>query len=261
MQLNNVGPEFGPGLKEFFAVAGVSEQQLKDDATRNFIYSFIDSHGGVDKAIQSIKAAPAAPTTKPNVTPAVTPAIPPNIPVRSHKQHNIPRPPPPLPPPPSSMVSSSAPVPPPPPPPPMIGVPIPPPMPSSIPTSNAGNQDNAVKSNNGARHAGGHLRNALMEQIRHGTQLNPVDAENDSLKSSGSSNGGGRDALLTQIRKGVELRKTEHSERKVCDVAAEGGMAAALKKALEMRQKMMNSDSEDESDSSCPDEEEWAECD
>ena len=100
-----------------------------------------------------------------------------------------------------------------------------------------------------------------MEQIRQGAKLNPVDAETDSVKSSGSSNGGGgggRDALLTQIRKGVELRKVEACEKKAADGPEPVGMAAALKKALEMRQKMMNSDSEDESGSSCPDEEEWA---
>lgn len=44
-----------PELKEFFNLAGVSEKQLKDDETRDFIYKFIENHGGVQKAIESAR--------------------------------------------------------------------------------------------------------------------------------------------------------------------------------------------------------------
>ena len=49
----------------FFKAAGVSEEQLRDDQTRQFIYNFLDQHGGVDKAIASIRSAPSAPKSHP----------------------------------------------------------------------------------------------------------------------------------------------------------------------------------------------------
>lgn len=124
----------------------------------------------------------------------------------------------------------------------------------------------------------GNDRNALLAQIRQGAKLKPVstDSDKDSGKSSVSSNGGGlkvvgkggggggRDALMNQIRNSgrSQLRPVAvNADRKPSQVLEPGGMAAALKKALEARQKMINSDSEDDSDSSCPDEEEWADDD
>lgn len=35
-------------MKSFFSKAGVSETQLQDQATRQFIYDFINTHGGFD---------------------------------------------------------------------------------------------------------------------------------------------------------------------------------------------------------------------
>lgn len=58
-----------PNLKKFFNHAGVSDSQLQDQDTRNFIYDFIREHGGVEAAIQEVRepmtsrsgAAPAPP--------------------------------------------------------------------------------------------------------------------------------------------------------------------------------------------------------
>jgi Wiskott-Aldrich syndrome protein len=38
-------------LKQFFSRAGVSEQELQDKETQDFIYEFIERHGGVDAAL------------------------------------------------------------------------------------------------------------------------------------------------------------------------------------------------------------------
>lgn len=47
----NKGLEFdavNPELKKFFDMVGVSEHQLRDQETREFIYNFIESHGGMN---------------------------------------------------------------------------------------------------------------------------------------------------------------------------------------------------------------------
>lgn len=41
-------------LKAFFSMAGVSDNDLNDCDTRNFIYDFIANHGGVERAKQEI---------------------------------------------------------------------------------------------------------------------------------------------------------------------------------------------------------------
>ncbi len=49
--LENVDPK----LKQFFSKAGVSERELADKETRDFIYDFIDKHGGLEAAIQEVR--------------------------------------------------------------------------------------------------------------------------------------------------------------------------------------------------------------
>ena len=41
-----------PNLKKFFHKAGVDEKALQDKDTRDFIYDFIDKHGGVEAALR-----------------------------------------------------------------------------------------------------------------------------------------------------------------------------------------------------------------
>ena len=45
--LENVDPK----LKQFFSRAGVSERELQDKDTRDFIYEFIERHGGMEAAL------------------------------------------------------------------------------------------------------------------------------------------------------------------------------------------------------------------
>ena len=83
-----------PKLKQFFSKAGVSERELQDKDTRDFIYDFIDKHGGIEAALLEVDrkassnkaAAAAAAAAASGTTPA--PAPPP-------RQSSIARPPPP----------------------------------------------------------------------------------------------------------------------------------------------------------------------
>ena len=43
-----------PKLKQFFSKAGVSERELQDKDTRDFIYDFIDKHGGIEAALLEV---------------------------------------------------------------------------------------------------------------------------------------------------------------------------------------------------------------
>ena len=47
-----------PNLKKFFHKAGVDKRVLQDKDTREFIYDFIDKHGGVEAAIREVNAQP-----------------------------------------------------------------------------------------------------------------------------------------------------------------------------------------------------------
>lgn len=38
-------------MREFFAVAGVTEAQLADRELREFIFAFLDGHGGIECAV------------------------------------------------------------------------------------------------------------------------------------------------------------------------------------------------------------------
>lgn len=110
--------------------AGVSEQQLQDKSTREFLYSFVNTHGGRDAVVKGIKVDTA--------NEAPPPAVPPRGPTRGSHFRNAPPPPlpqksnsvmarrpkpmdivPPKKPPPAPIPGSAPPAPPPPPPPPM----------------------------------------------------------------------------------------------------------------------------------------------
>lgn len=87
--LENVDPK----LKQFFSKAGVSEKELQDKETRDFIYDFIDKHGGIEAAMQEVDKRENISSSSATPTPSYSLA-----------------PPPPAPPPrQSSMVSSSRP--------------------------------------------------------------------------------------------------------------------------------------------------------
>lgn len=78
----------------FFFEAGVSESQLRNPQTRDFIYDFIDKHGGIDAIKEDVQASPTppplptrfrhAPPPPPpshNIPPTRSPAPPPPRPI------------------------------------------------------------------------------------------------------------------------------------------------------------------------------------
>ena len=64
LQMDNIDPD----VKKLFDDAGISEQDLTDEATSQFIYDFIENMGGVAAVKQQVKRAP--------VRQPVAPAIP-----------------------------------------------------------------------------------------------------------------------------------------------------------------------------------------
>lgn len=264
-------------LNTLFEMAMVTEKDLKEPGTRQFIYDFIAKNGGADM----IKGT-AAKTGH-----AATPAAPPAVPSREHTSGPPSRPPPTphphAPPPPNGSVPRSvpppppartgqtrapptplsngrmrstaspqaAPPPPPPPPPPSMGGGAPPPPPP-IPAASAANGIGG----GGAGGAGQDARGALLEQIRKGKALNHVDPETESTHST-HSNPDAREALLDQIRGGIRLKAVPDSARTSPSENKLEGLAGALARALQERAKACMPDDSDSSDDSDSEEDDW----
>ncbi|XP_030370784.1 neural Wiskott-Aldrich syndrome protein [Scaptodrosophila lebanonensis] len=268
------GNENDEMLNQFFAKAGVSENQLKDRDTRAFIYDFIQTNNVLASVKQEQVESPTEPTQH----------MPPPVPSRQHHAQNgnastqrtappppppVRQPPPPVPttvpgasrapappsrpppittaPPPSAPVTAPtvAPPPPPPPPPPMPPAEIP-----TIKTTLAPTQAAKVA----AAPAQPDPRNALMDAIRKGTTLKKVD---QSAVSTGS--GDSRSELMSEIRLGIELRPAANRELSTPRNSDDGengtdALADALRRALRKREEVMQS-SDDESESSTNDDE------
>ncbi|XP_068155283.1 actin nucleation-promoting factor WASL [Drosophila tropicalis] len=261
-------------LNSFLVKAGVSESQLNDRETREFIYDFIQHNNVLASVTQEAEKSPTD----------STPHMPPPVPSRHHHSQNgnqrsapppppsrnppppIPttvpganRPPPPpsrpppinvAPPPPPAPVSAPAAAPPPPPPPPPAACappPPPPPMPVGeipiITTTHTPSQ--AAKAP--IQPAMPDPRNALMDAIRKGTTLKKVDT---AALSTGS--GDSRSDLMSEIRTGIELKPaTQRELGNQRDSGNEGtdALANALRRALAARGNAIHSD-DDESESS-----------
>ena len=284
--VTNITPEY----KKFFEFAGVTEKQLQLPNIRSFLYDFVDKRGGIQVCLQDMdqhlsqKQAPSLPPQLQSQSwNAPPPGVPPPLPTRTphHRTQAPPPPPPPMnppvtkppqsappppPPPPPATLGVMAPPPPPPPPPPPSGgsgpppPPPPPPPPASGPMMNSaprsGDENRSLNANGGG---GLDARSALMDAIRNGAKLNRVDQESLSSKSN-SSGDTGRDALLSEIRKGTQLKPvgTTGLERPAVQARPIGGIAGALAKALEERQRALQGTS-DESDASSdtPSDDEW----
>lgn len=259
-------------LSTLFEMAMVTESDLKEPGTRQFIYDFIAKNGGADMikgtAGKAGAAAPPAPpavpsrehTTGPPTRPpphphppngAVPRAMPPPPPVRTGQPR---APPTPL----SngrarSAASPQAAPPPPPPPPPPLGMGgAPPPPPPAAPVMPAANGIGAGLGGGGGQDA----RGALLEQIRKGKPLNHVDPETESTHST-HSNPDSREALLDQIRGGVQLKSVPDSARISPSENKLEGLAGALARALQERAKACMPDDSDSSDDSESEEDEW----
>ncbi|KAM3960160.1 LOW QUALITY PROTEIN: actin nucleation-promoting factor WAS [Aphomia sociella] len=247
-------------MLSFLTMAGVSDSQLKDHATRHFIYDFIHRNGGIDAVKEEIydtkkpnKGYPPLPAAGPPVPARGPPTQPPLPPSRA------PPPParavPPPPPPPASLVPPRNPPPPrpiqppssappsvPPPPPPTLGVPPPPPpapAPPPPPPPAAAPPPPPMPDNTAVP---GDARAALMESIRNGNKnLKHVEvpAKTDDSRSN----------LLSEIRQGVELRSVARPEKQEPRGPHPDGLAGALARALAIRSGAIHSDSDSNSDS------------
>ncbi|CAH1724118.1 actin nucleation-promoting factor WASL-like [Aphis gossypii] len=215
-----------PQLNTFFAKAGVSESQLRNPQTRDFIYDFIDKHGGMDAIKEDVqdslvppplptrfRQAPPPPPISNNTSNTRSPAPPPprpnnmTIPVKKQEEFFIPPPPP---------LMNAAPPPPPPP------------------------QMELIKSK--PAEAVPDTRSALLEAIRSGKTLKHVDTSN-SVKSP-NTEPNSRNDLLDQIRQGVELKSVQPIDKKNVNNNLEAdGLAGALARALAERARVIHSDS------------------
>lgn len=241
-----------PNLKKFFQKAGVDEKALQDKDTRDFIYDFIDKHGGVEAALREVNSIPEhlAPPPPPrlisnpnstlsrptsNPVPNQAPPPPPAHPI-SRSASSVMRAPPPAPPAPPSLSIPPSPPPPPPaavaPPPPPVSAPAPPPPPSLPPVKDS--------------------HTNLMEQIRKGGTLRHVTAEK-TVKPAVD----GRGELMGQIRQGVALKKVEVDNNSNGDEAevVGSGIAGMLQRALQERTVVMGISSSEESEGE--DDDEW----
>ncbi|KAF5297798.1 hypothetical protein FQA39_LY11947 [Lamprigera yunnana] len=243
-----------PQLNTFFEKAGVSEKQLQDRGTREFIYNFINNHGGREAVQENVREsrkpapAPPSPVAGPPVPPRSTHnRVAPPPPYSStqsprpttHRVTGQSNPPPPLPP------GVAPPTPPglaPPPPP-------PPPPPTVLPFSEA------IQCPTSAPPPAQDMRSALMESIRGGTSLKPV--ETDKRASVSDS---GRVDLMSEIRKGFQLKPTMEREVKpvspLNEQSGRGDLACALARALAERNRVIHSEDDSTSDTDS-NEEEW----
>lgn len=241
-----------PVFKQFFNKAGVSDKQLRDRDTREFIYDFINTHGGLD-AVKSevVEQVPKKPPPKtPNEH---IPVNPPPVPARTTVNRSAPPPPPGKtrpptrgqpPPRPSNIPRAPEPpaqnAPAPPPPPPMGALISPPPPPPSMGPPQV-NESAALPPPSDAR-------SALLDSIKAGKTLRPVE-QVERKPSVGDSRGD----LLNEIRAGIELKPVSNVPRPPSTGATQNSLAAALSDALKNRALRIHSDSESEDE----DDEEW----
>lgn len=237
-----------PTLRDLFEKAGVSQKDLENDDTRQFINEFMETKkDDVDKLTQ-LAPQRAAPSAAP---PPPPPLGKPALPHHHHGNRSRPPPPPsradnsrpPPPPPPSSRHGAPPPPPPtrvgpPPPPPPampsMDGGPAPPPPPPPPPAMGMG----------GMPSAGG-----LLGEIQMGAKLKSAPVQ----EKKPSARGG----LLDQIQSGKKLKKVDVVEKPEEEEEVLTGVAGALKNALAARFKAVQDDDDDDDS----DDDEWSDDD
>ncbi|XP_066995437.1 actin nucleation-promoting factor WASL isoform X2 [Anabrus simplex] len=262
-----------PQLKQFFVKAGVSDSQLQDKETREFIYDFINRHGGID-AVKEEFVYPTATHGQPTSVPPPVPArtTPSSTSAYPYQTRSAPPPPPPPsrtgplppPPPPSQPPATAGPPPPtqsrppqnipgpqttgipaPPPAPPVaVNAPPPPPPPPSFPICDSASTTSVTSSISSTTSVGQpDTRSALMDAIRSGTSLKHVEVENKR-----TSGGDTRGELLDQIRQGVELKSVQQKAKPAPSSTPQNGLAGALARALAERSRVIHSDSSASSD-------------
>ena len=255
-------------MKTLFEQVGINNATDIDKETVDFIYDFVEQHGGIQKIKEEMKQKPASATPHHNLPPQPPPprnAVPPPPPTRgpatpqrvaapptpsrttmpppptpSRQMGSPPAPPsfnaPPMPPPQAAKVASPAPAPPPPPTPapaPGSGIPPPPPPPPPAPPCPPPFPDAAMPPP-AAPSAG----------VGKGAQSKPAAPEMDAGN------------MFDIIRSGKKLlNKVE--KRNSDEPGQEGGIVGALAMALANRQKIMQISDDENDDSSVDDDDEW----
>jgi len=270
-----------PQLKLFFVKAGVSDKELQNRETREFIYDFISTHGGMEAVKDEVvyHQAPQPPVGPPPVPARSAPvnnfqhqarSAPPPLPHRTNA-HPLPPPPAPPPPPPSQPPLVTG-LPPPPPPPTrtpvqrqdmapsqVSGVPTPPPPPPALPAVCAPPPLPppmplpSVDSNGQSALGADDPRSALLESVCIGKTLKHVEVDNKRPASVGDSRG----ELLDQIRQGIELKSVQITPRPTVNAAPDDSLSGALARALEERARAIYSSGSSGEDDG--DDEEWNE--
>ncbi|KAK9888656.1 hypothetical protein WA026_000885 [Henosepilachna vigintioctopunctata] len=238
-------------LRKFFAKAGVSEKELQDKETRDFIYGFINERGGYDAVKKENTESVEIIKPNSNLAPASPLSVPPVPPRGPGKPHVRAAPPPPPSGPPGRLSTkviqeksslpnqndhfTSSPAPP------------PPPLPSSLlpPTlQQDGQSDNSKPSPMD-------MNSALLQSIRNGTTLKPVEEKKVAVVEA-------RNDLLCEIRKGFSLKPVQEREMKQLNQGNETGstdLAGALARALAERSKAIHSEDDDSEDEDSNDDE------
>ncbi|XP_069142757.1 actin nucleation-promoting factor WASL-like [Argopecten irradians] len=287
--MNNLDPD----MKGLFESVGIDENEVVDKETVDFIYDFVEQHGGIDavKAEMASRPPPAAPAAAP---PAVPPqrtanrappppsrpgptgppppsrahqAPPPPPPNRGPRNLGVPPPPPPQnapssQPPPPPMKPSMAPPPPPansafppPPPPTNAGPPPPPPPPPPAAPAAPPPPPPVAPGIPTPASSGDTARNALLDQIHKGTSLKNVTHDDRPAPPSDA-----RGDLLSAIRSGTNLKHVDHSDDKpAAQQESSGGIVGALARALANRQKHIqgSDDEDDDDDDDVDDDDDW----
>ncbi|KAJ3653990.1 hypothetical protein Zmor_013207 [Zophobas morio] len=226
-------------LKCFFEKAGISEKQLQDPHTKEFIYDFINKHGGreaIEESTNRLSLGRKAPAVPP------VPPVPPRGPPRSHVR--VAPPPPPVPSPNAvNHVENEKPIPPPPPVVDFGAVPPPPPVPMFNDMSHGDSIPPPAPA----------MGSALLESIKTGTTLKPVE----DRKMPPSPVEDSRGQLLKEIREGTKLKPVCERDVKPVSTVVEprhGDLAEALARALAERSKAIHSEDDDDEDDSNDDE-------
>ncbi|XP_012267587.2 neural Wiskott-Aldrich syndrome protein-like [Athalia rosae] len=281
LQLETVDPQ----LRQFFDKVGVSDDQLRDRDTREFIYDFIENHGGINavkaaivppSGIQASQAPPPPPPGlgPPPPVPARTVPVSPGPPTSSYQPRSapplppsrtaVPPPPPnappahrPLPARPAAPAVPSPPCPPPPPPVPTstnAPAPPPPPIPQLTEMDNETINSNATNNNNNNGRVPD-TRNALLDAIRSGTTLKKVEKSEPRPNSAEDTRGN----LLSQIRQGIELKSVTNQPKPAPSPIMQDSLAGALSRALAERSRVIHSDSDSDDSTSETSGDDWDE--
>ncbi|XP_071155189.1 actin nucleation-promoting factor WASL-like isoform X11 [Mytilus edulis] len=275
-------------MKSLFQQVGISDTTDMDKETVDFIYDFVEQHGGIEKIREEIKKKPPPPPSshsksprgemspgqkKSSNSPAHPPpprssGPPPPPPARTAgpppPQRGGPPPPPNrtnLPPPPTPARQTGQPPPPPsfhapPQPPPQSSKGAPPPAPAPgipppppPPAPPAAPPPPAAPAAPAGAPPVGVGRGALLESIRGGATLKHAA---DGPSRGGGGGGGGssdpRSNLLDAIRSGKTLKAVEKEDKPEADPGQGGGIVGALAMALANRQKVLQMSEDEDED-------------